>query len=52
MENKTTNQLIGIGIITVFAIAIIYEIWPYITGFLAVVGAAQVYLVWRNRYGR
>ena len=32
-------------------IGMVYELWPYITGFLAVVGAAQVYRVWRNRFG-
>ena len=33
------------------AAGLVYELWPYITGFLAVVGAAQVYRVWRNRFG-
>ena len=52
MQNKSTNQLIGIGILTLFVIVILYEIWPYLIGFLTVVGAAQVYRVWRNHYGR
>jgi len=52
MQNKSTNQLIGLGILTLFVLAILYEIWPYLVGFLAVVGGAQVYRVWRNHYGR
>ncbi len=52
MNNKSTNQLIGMGILAVLGIAILYEIWPYLVGFLAVVGAAQVYRVWRNHYSR
>ena len=52
MQKNSTNQLIGLGILALTVIAILYYIWPYLVGFLAVVGGAQVYLVWRNRYGR
>jgi len=52
MQNKSTNQLIGLGILTLFVLALLYEIWPYLVGFLAVVGGAQVYRVWRNHSGR
>lgn len=52
MQNKSTNQLIGFGILALVVIFILYEIWPYLVGFLAVVGAAQIYRVWRNHYGR
>lgn len=52
MENKSTNQLIGFGVLTVFIIVILYYIWAYLVGFLAVVGGAQVYRVWRNHHGR
>jgi len=52
MQNKSTNQLIGLGILALVVIFILYEIWPYLVGFLAVVGAAQVCRVWRNHYGR
>ncbi len=51
MQNKSTDQLIGLGILALVVIFILYEIWPYLIGFLAVVGAAQIYRVWRNRYG-
>ena len=51
MQNKSTNQLIGMGILALVVIFILYEIWPYLVGFLAVVGAAQIYRVWRNHYG-
>ena len=50
MENS--NRLIGLGIIAIIVIAVLYYIWPYLVGFLAVVGGAQVYRVWRNHYGR
>ena len=51
MQNKSTNQLIGLGILALVAIFILYEIWPYLIGFLAVVGAVQIYHVWRKHYG-
>ena len=47
-----SNRTIGLGLLALAVIAILYYIWPYLVGFLAVVGGAQVYLVWRNRYGR
>ena len=50
MENS--NRLIGLGILTLIVIVILYYIWPYLIGFLAVVGGAQVYRVWRNHYSR
>jgi hypothetical protein len=51
MQNKSTNQLIGMGILALVVIFILYEIWPYLVGFLAVVGTAQIYRVWRKHYG-
>ena len=51
MQNKSTNQLIGLGILALVVIFILYEIWPYLVGFLAVVCAAQIYRVWRKHYG-
>ena len=47
-----SNRTIGLGILTLAVLIILYLIWPYIVGFLAVVGAAQVYRVCRNRLGR
>ncbi len=52
MPQKSTNQLIGLGVLALVGLFILYEIWPYVVGFLAVVGAAQIYRVWRNHYGR
>lgn len=49
---QNTNRTIGLGILALLAIVILYYIWPYLVGFLAVVGAAQVYRVWKNHYGR
>ena len=51
MQNKSTNQLIGLCILALVVIFILYEIWSYLVGFLAVVGATQIYWVWRNHYG-
>ena len=47
-----TERTIGLGILTLAVIILLYLIWPYVVGFLAVVGAAQVYRVCRNRIGR
>jgi hypothetical protein len=44
--------MIGLGIFALACIVIIYYVWPYLVGFLAVVGAVQVYRVWKNHYGR
>jgi len=46
------EQIIGRGILALVLIAVIYFIWPYIVGFLAVVGAFQIYRVWRHYTGR
>jgi len=50
MDNS--NRTIGLGILALIVLFVLYYIWPYVIGFLAVVGAAQVYRVWRNHYGR
>ena len=34
--------LIGLGIVTLVALVILWMIWPYVVGFLAVLGAIQV----------
>ena len=49
---QNSNRTIGLGILALLVIVILYYIWPYLVGFLAVVGAAQVYRVWKNHYGR
>jgi len=50
MENS--SRMIGLGIFALAGIVIFYYVWPYLVGFLAVVGAVQVYRVWKNHYGR
>jgi len=47
-----SNRTVGLGVITLAVLIVLYLIWPYLVGFLAVVGAAQVYRVGRNRLGR
>ena len=37
-----TEFLIGLGIVTVVVLVILWMIWPYVVGFLAVLGAIQV----------
>jgi hypothetical protein len=46
------NRTLGLGILALVILIILYCVWPYLVGFLAVVGAAQVYRFWRNHYGR
>lgn len=46
------NRTLGLGILALVVLIILYYVWPYLVGFLAVVGAAQVYRFWRNHYGR
>jgi uncharacterized membrane protein YccC len=46
------NRTLGLGILALVALIILYCVWPYLVGFLTVVGAAQVYRFWRNHYGR
>jgi len=47
-----SNQTIGLGILALVVLVILYYAWPYLIGFLAVVGAVQLLHVWRNRVGR
>ena len=44
-----TNRSFGLGLLALAIIAVLYFIWPYLVGFLTVVGAVQVYRVWRDR---
>ena len=48
---QNTNRTIGLGILALIGLVLLYLLWPYLIGFLAVVGAAQVYRVWRKHYG-
>lgn len=49
---QPSNRTIGLGLLTLVGLVVLYEIWPYLVGFLAVVGAAQVYRYWRDHHGR
>jgi hypothetical protein len=40
---------IGLVILALLAIGLVWNIWPFIVGALALIGAARVYWVWRNR---
>jgi len=46
-----TNRSFGLGLVALVALVLLYYLWPYLIGFLAVVGAVQVYQVWRKRSG-
>jgi len=47
------NQpLLLYGAIALGAVVLLYLIWPYLVGFLAVVGAVHLYRVWRQHAGR
>jgi hypothetical protein len=46
------EQIIGLGLLALLAFVVLWLIWRYLVGFLAVVGAVQVYRVWRNHTGR
>jgi len=46
------EQIIGRGLLALTALVVLWFIWPYIVGFLAFVGAFQIYRVWRNHTHR
>jgi Flp pilus assembly protein TadB len=37
------------GVAALVAIVLIYLLWPYLIGFLAIIGAAQLVNLWRRR---
>ena len=43
-----SNRLLGLGFLALVLLCLLYLIWPYLIGFLAVVGAVQIYQVWRR----
>ena len=45
---QSTERIIGLGILPLVLLIILYLIWPYIVGFLAIVGAGQIYRLWRQ----
>jgi hypothetical protein len=52
MSMPNPNRAMGLGFLALALIVVLYYIWPYLVGFLTVVGAAQIYCVCRNRRGR
>ena len=50
MENLP--YILSLIILAVVVIGLIWNLWSCVIGFLALIGLAQVYWVWRNRYGR
>lgn len=46
-----TNRSFGLGMLALGVTVLLYYVWPYLVGFLAIVGAVQVYRVWRNHFG-
>jgi hypothetical protein len=52
MGERKINKLVGLGILSPVFIIVLYYVWPYLVGFLAIVGAVQIYRVWRNHSGR
>ena len=49
---QNTNRALGLGFLALATLVVLYYIWPYLVGFLAVVGAGQVYRVWRDHFRR
>ena len=49
--NTMQNLLLIIGLIvlSLMTISMIWSVWPYVVTLLALIGAAQVYWVWRKR---
>ena len=47
MQNQ---DRIGQGVLVLIVLALVYWLWPYIEGGLALVGAVQIYYVWRKRF--
>jgi len=50
MQNN--HQSLGRGVIVLIALILLYYLWPYLIGGLAVIGGVQLYLVWRHHNGR
>jgi len=46
MQNQ---DRIGRGVIALVVLVLLYYVWPYLVGGLALIGAVQLYHVWRKR---
>jgi hypothetical protein len=54
-ERNSMEKLRGIICVIILALmaaSLIWNMWPAVIGLLALIGAAQVYWVWRNWQGR
>ena len=40
---------IGLGVLALVVIVLLYYVWPYLVGGLALIGAVQLYHAWRKR---
>jgi len=49
---QNSNRTLGLGMLALTGLVLFYLIWPYLVGALAIVGAVQVWRVWRNRLDR
>jgi len=49
---QNSNRTLGLGMLALTGLVLFYLIWPYLVGALAIVGAVQVWHVWRNRLDR
>jgi hypothetical protein len=52
MEEKHLNKHIKLGIISLLLIGVLWFIWPFVVGFLAIVGAVRIYRLWQNHSRR
>jgi hypothetical protein len=46
------EPLVGLGLLTLAGLVVLWLIWPYVVGFLAVVGAVQVMRVIKGHSNR
>lgn len=43
------HDRIGRGVLVLVVLVLLYYVWPYLVGGLALIGAVQLYHVWRKR---
>jgi len=44
-----SHHRMGQGVIALVLLVLLYYVWPYVVGGLALIGAVQLYHVWRKR---
>ena len=49
---QSPERVYGYGIGGLILLVVLYWVWPYLVGFLAVVGGFQIYRVWKQHGGR